>query len=73
MASLTRSLSISPFALRLLTRASLLEPELRQAMLSFLQGELLIEMKGPHARRVSFVKNGRVNGGHKPMRIGLYL
>jgi hypothetical protein len=61
MASWTRSLSMSPFALRLLIRASLLEPELRHAMLTALVCSLLVETDAPHMKRVNLVKNRRVN------------
>jgi hypothetical protein len=45
-------------------RASLLEPELRQAILNVLDCALLIEIEGPRVQRASFVRNGRVNRVH---------
>jgi hypothetical protein len=65
IASLTRSLSMSPFCFRLLIRASLLEPELRHAILAARGCTLLNEIDGPRVKRASFVRSGRVNRVHK--------
>ena len=57
---------MSPFCLRLFIRVLLLEPELRQAILSARVGsELLVAVDGPRVKRVSFVRNGRVKSVHK--------
>jgi hypothetical protein len=41
-------------------RDSLLEPELRQAMVKALGWVIFVEREGPHVKRASFVRNGRV-------------
>jgi hypothetical protein len=41
-------------------RASLLEPELRQAMVKALGWGIFIGREGPRVERASFVRNGRV-------------
>jgi hypothetical protein len=46
-------------------RASLLEPELRQAILIALDCTLLDGIDEPRVQRASFVRNGRVNRVHK--------
>jgi hypothetical protein len=70
MASLTRSVSMRPFFLRLLIRASLLSPEHLHAMLKALciccVG--LTVIGAPRTDRESFVRKGTVNRVHR-MRI----
>jgi hypothetical protein len=67
MASLTRSVSMRPFFLRLLMRASLLSPEHLHAMLKAVCGCRLrcTETGVPRTERVSFVRKGTVNRVHR--------
>jgi hypothetical protein len=46
-------------------RVSLLEPELRQAMVKALGRGFLIEREGPRVKWASFVRNGRAERLHK--------
>jgi hypothetical protein len=46
-------------------RASLLEPELRHAMVKVPGWALLIGREGPRVKRASFVRNGSVERVHE--------
>jgi hypothetical protein len=71
MASLTRSDPMRLFFTRLVIRAWLVSPELRQAMLKALLCNLTVgalkEREDPR-RRLSLVRNGTVNGNTRKAR-----
>jgi hypothetical protein len=66
MASLTRSLSMSPLRARLVMRDSLLDPELRHAML--MAARCVWVCDGPRVMRRSLVRKGSVGEGARDGR-----